>query len=247
MSRLLRFVDLGDNHGDEQDDRVVSPFFDWLDDFKPDIVIHGGDVRNFAALRKKATPEERQIAIAPDYEAGTDFEERLFRHGTARFLLRGNHDERPFYLLREAKDASVLEMAQRVCREMEDRWRKLRVKVFPYDSRMGVLDYMGIRSVHGCVCGVGSARRLGIIYGTCAFHHTHSMDTCPVEHWPDPAVAYGSGCLCKIDQPYNSAGPSKLRHENGWLYGMTDGARATYFQARLQNGKVYAPETLKAY
>lgn len=245
--KAQRFVVAGDNHGYEVDERLVEPFFEWMRDYNPEIVIHGGDVRNFAALRKKASPEERQTAIAPDYEAGTDFESRLFSFGKARFLLRGNHDERVFFLARDAKDAAVLEMATRLCREMEARWAKLRVKVLPYDSRLGVLEHEGIRVIHGYACGINSARRLGQIYGTCAFGHTHSMDIAPVERWPKPVIAYGTGCLCKIDQIYNQVTMGKLRHENGWLYGYTDGTTATYFQARFQGGRVYAAQAINCY
>lgn len=241
------FVIVGDNHGNEQNDKVAESFFAWLDDFKPSIVIHGGDNWNFAALRRKATEKERQEAIAPDIEAGHDFATRLFKHGKRRYLTRGNHDERIYSLVREATDARVGEFASRVVSDIDYLFRKLRVTVLPYDSRLGVLDVSGVRSIHGYAAGVGAARKFAQVYGTCAFNHTHSMDVAPAERWPEPAIAYGVGCICHIDQPYNSTQPGKLRHENGWAYGYTDGHTATYFQARCKNGKVYAAQTLKAY
>lgn len=241
------FVDVGDNHGNEQNETVTEKFFAWLDDFKPGIVIHGGDNWNFAALRRKATEKERQEAIAPDVECGTDFAARLFRYGKKRFFTRGNHDERIYSLVQEATDARVGEFANRVAGDIDRLFRKLRVRVLPYDSRLGVLDVDGVRTIHGFAAGVGAARKFAQVYGTCAFNHTHSMDVAPAEHWPEPAIAYGVGCLCKIDQPYNSVQPGKLRHENGWVYGYTDGRTATYFQARFKNGQVYAAEKLKAY
>jgi hypothetical protein len=241
------FVIAGDNHGDEQNDMVTEKFFEWLDDFDPSIVIHGGDNWNFAALRRKATPEERQQSITPDFEAGQDFMKRLFSHGKKRFFTRGNHDERIYSLAREAKDAAVSMLAGKLTADIDALMRKLRARVLPYDSRLGVLDVDGVRSIHGYAAGIGAARKFAHVYGTCAFNHTHSMDVAPAEHWPEVSIAYGVGCLCHIDQPYNHTQPGKLRHENGWVYGYTDGKRATYFQARFKNGQVYAAEKLKAY
>ena len=245
--KIQRFVIAGDNHGNCQNDVLVEKFFMWLDDFKPDIVIHGGDVRDYAALRKKASPEDRTIAIAPDYEAGTDFEKRLFSHGTKRILLRGNHDERIYNVHKETKDAALGHYASKLIHETEERYRKLKVRVYPYDSRNGVLNTDGITSIHGYAAGVGAARRFALIYGTCTYNHTHSMDIAVAEHWPEPSIAYGTGALLNLNQAYNSQQIAKLRHENGWIYGYTDGTSARYFQARFKHDIVYAAETIKIY
>lgn len=241
------FVIVGDNHGDECDEQLQEKFFEWLKDFKPKIRIHGGDNWNFAALRKKASPDDKAQAISPDYLAGNDFLKRLFDGGTTRMLLRGNHDERIFNLVHTTADATLQHYASKMVTEIEVLARRLKAAMKPYDSRLGVLDLEGIRSIHGYAAGVGAARKFAQVYGTCSFNHTHAMDICPVEHWPEPAVAYGTGCLLRIDQPYNSTQPGKLRHENGWLYGITNGTSATYFQARCKNGSVHVAETLRCY
>lgn len=244
---LQRWVDVGDTHGDEIDPVLREKFFAWLDDFKPDIVIHGGDAWNFAALRKKASPEEKAQSVAPDFEEGAEFLRRLYKHGTERFLTRGNHDERIYNTARDAQDACVRECAERLCRDVDKLLQLHNVKVLPYDSRAGVLDVAGLRVIHGYAAGVGAARKFATVFGSCSFHHTHTLEMCPAEHWPHPAVAWGSGCLLKIDQQYNKTGLAKLRHENGWLYGFTDGWTATYFPARYQNGAIYAATDVKAY
>lgn len=246
-NNLRRFVIVGDNHGDEVNVELEAIFFDWLADYAPHIAIHSGDNWNFAALRRKATPEEKQQSLAPDVEDGKDFINRLFAKAQRKFFTRGNHDERIFSLAREAKDAAVSMLAGKLTHEIAELLRNHGATWKPYDSRLGVLDVDGIRVIHGYAAGVGAARRFGAIYGTCAFGHTHSMDIAPVEKYPEVSVAHGTGCLCRIDQPYNSPQPGKLRHENGWLYGHTDGQRATYFQARYKDGKVYAAQTIKEY
>lgn len=248
---LLTFCQVGDNHGSEIEPGMEKAFFEWLKDFKPKLRIHCGDAWNFAALRKKASPDEKAQAIAPDYEAGCDFLKRYFDRSIGMFgegyLTLGNHDKRIFDLAQTTTDAALAHYAVKMVTEIGVLTRKLKVQTRPYDSRLGVLDVHGLRTIHGYAAGIGAARRFAFIYGTCAFGHTHSMDVCPAERWPEPAIAYGTGCLCKIDQPYNATQPGKLRHENGWLYGFTDGKRATYFQAKYKDGRVYVAENVKAY
>lgn len=246
-SKQLKFCVVGDNHGDEIKYELADKFFDWLDDYRPHIIIHGGDNWNFAALRRKASPEERMIAIAPDYDAGIDFANRLFSYGSQRFFTRGNHDERIYAYARDAKDAATVHFAQTLCLDTDKLMGKRRVTMLPYDSRKGVLNIEGIRSIHGYSAGVGAARRFASVYGTCAFNHTHSMEVGVFERWPETSIAYGVGGMLNIDQHYNSAQIAKLRHENGWVYGTTDGVRATYLQAKYKDGTIYAAKEIKAY
>lgn len=245
--KLLRFVDVGDTHGNQIDPVLEEKFFAWLKDWKPQIRIHGGDVYDFAALRKKASESERQTAIAPDYEAGNDFLKRLFDGGEARFFTRGNHDERIFDAAQEGRDAALTHYASKIVTEIGVLMRKLKTTMLPYHVKNGVLDYHGLRTIHGYAAGVTSARKFATVYGTCLYNHTHSMDVCPVERWPEPAVAYGSGCLMKPHQNFNRSQIATLRHENGWLYGYTDGTRATVFQARYKDGRVIATDGLKIF
>jgi predicted phosphodiesterase len=246
---MKRFVIVGDNHGDTAEEGLPEKFFEWLGDFRPQIRIHSGDNWNFAALRKKATQEEKTIAIAPDYEAGNDFIDRYFDGGELRVLLRGNHDERIYDLAETCTDAALKHLADKMTHEIGNRVAKRRVRMLKYDAKLGVLDVDGVRVLHGYAAGIGSARKFAFVYGTCAFGHTHSMDVCPVERWPRPSISHGTGCIQKIDQPYNSKQIGKLRHENGWLYGFTDGTSATYFQAKYDNTSkvIHVAENFKAY
>lgn len=244
---LLRFVKVGDNHGGEQEDVLVEKFFEWLKDFRPQLRIHTGDAFNFAALRKKASPEDKAVAIAPDYEAGNDFMARLFDGGTEKYFLRGNHDERIYNQAETTTDAVLQHYASKMVTEIGVAARKRNVRMLPYDSSEGVLDVHGVRAIHGYAAGIGAARKFAFVYGSCSFGHTHAMDVCPVEHWPETAIAYGTGCMCKIRQPYNRTQVNTLRHENGWLYGFTDGTRATYYQAKFKDGRIHVASEFKTY
>jgi predicted phosphodiesterase len=242
-----RFVIVGDNHGNEIDTELEPKFFAWLKDFNPQLRIHAGDCFNFAALRRKASDAEKAEALSPDIEAGKDFLRKFFSGGEENHFLRGNHDERIYFLTHEAHDARLRELGANLCRDIEAHVRKLRARMLPYDKRAGVLDTHGVRVIHGFSAGVNAARKFAATYGTCAFAHTHSMDVVPFERWPSPVTAYGTGCLCVPDQGYNAAQIGALRHEQGWLYGFTDENHATYHQARHQNGRVAAATDFRCY
>ena len=69
MSNWKKFVFCSDVHGSEQDVKANKALFTFLGDYRPDIRVMGGDLFDFAALRKKASEEERRISIKEDFEA----------------------------------------------------------------------------------------------------------------------------------------------------------------------------------
>lgn len=254
MSSLSRFVVVGDTHGNEIATKASEALFDFLSDFRPHVRIHGGDLYNFAALRKKASPHEQRTAIAPDYEAGNEFFDRYFSGGTGakqRFQLWGNHDRRIFSLAEEADEATAQHYAAKMVSEIQARVARRRVVTRPYDSRLGVLDVGGLRVLHGYAAGIGSARKFASVYGAqfsvVVYCHTHAMDLAVFERYPEPSRAVGTGCMCAVDQGYNHAQTGKLRHEVGFLYGYTQGTRAEIFQARWIDGRFTVASAVKTY
>lgn len=245
---MQRFVIFGDPHGDEIDPDVERAFFEFMKDFRPDIVIHGGDNWNFSYLRRNASDKERAANATLDWQAGSEFFLKAMAFGSARFFLRGNHDERVYDAYHNATREDSRIAAEKGIKDIDKLVKRRRVKMLPYNSRLGVLDYEGIRVVHGYAHGVSSARVHAISYGTCVYAHTHATDVGCVERWPEPSIAYGTGCLMKVDQEYNKTQRNKLRHENAWILGYTDGVKASYFQVRRgANGQFHAPTEIKAY
>lgn len=248
MATLERLVIIGDPHGDKIKEGLADRLFAFLDDFRPKLVIHGGDNWDFRYLRNGASEKEEGEDASLDFSLGSEFMLRYLSYGTQRVFLRGNHDERPYDTYRNATKEKVRIAARKVIEDMEKVTAKRRAQVLPYSSRQGVLDLNGLRVIHGYACGINAARRFAQVYGTCAFLHTHSMDVAPAESWPSPAVAYGAGCLMEPDQPYNDRQVNKLRHENGFLYGYIINNKATLFQARLGgDGCFHAASEIKAY
>jgi hypothetical protein len=246
MAHYRKFVDIGDPHGDHVNEDLIQKLFDFMDDFQPDVVIHGGDNWDFPQLRKKASQKEKDLPMSADWQMGMDFLNKFCSYGTERYFLRGNHDERLWDLAHEG-DGQARELADRLIRDAEKLIKSLKVKMLPYDSRGGVLDLGGLKCIHGYAHGVAAADKFARVYGTCTYHHTHSMQVGTVEKWPRPQVAYGAGTLAHIDQPYNSRQLGKLRHENGFTYGMLTGGDPIVFQARLIDGDIYATKNIEIY
>lgn len=245
---LQTFVVFGDSHGDEIDPNMRASLLAFLKDFKPHILVNAGDNFNFSHIRGKATPAEKNASSRDDWAAGTEFFLEAMSFGKRKFFLRGNHDERLWDVAKTAMDADRREAAEDGIKSIEQMVARRRATMLPYHSKTGVLDVDGLRVIHGYSSGVNAARKFAQVYGTCAYAHTHSMDIVAVERWPSAAVAYGTGCLMRIDQEYNARNLGKLRHENGWLYGFVKDGKATYFQAKQHEDKnVYAPTNFNAF
>ena len=244
---LETFVVFGDPHGDEICPVMRAAFLRFLKDFKPKILVNAGDNWNFSHLRGKASQHDENASAQADWECGEAFFNETMAFGKRRFFLRGNHDERLWDTRHGSMREIVREAADYGIKRIESLVKRRNVTMLPYHSRTGVLDIDGLRVLHGYSAGVGAARKFAQVYGSCAFAHTHSMDVAPVEKWPETSVAYGTGCLMIPEQGYNSRDMGKLRHENGWLYGFIKNGKATFFQAKLNNGQVYASTEIKAY
>lgn len=248
MKQFKRVVIIGDPHGDEVNTSATSSLFDFLDDFKPHIVVHGGDNWNFPQLRKGASDKDKRLDITADWQCGAEFFLKFMSYGKERYFLRGNHDERIWDLAREA-EGPLQDYAQRCIRDIEKLVRARNATMLPYDARAGVLELGGLRIIHGYGHGVSAARQFAATYGTCVFLHTHSMEVGVFETWPEPAVAYGAGCLLNIDQEYNARQRAKLRHENGWAYGYLTNGAPIVMQARRSSatGSFYAAKEVSQY
>jgi len=241
-----RFVAIADNHGDQIDPVCEAALFRWLPLWKPDIVIHAGDNFNFAPIRKKASEAERAESMTSDLAAGLSFLKRLYSYGSIRVFLRGNHDERLWDLAEEGSGL-LQDHAVNTVRDITALCHRLHIKMLPYDVNEGVWDQGDLRVIHGYAAGKNAGTRHAQAYGNCIYGHTHTQCVTAVEDHNGPSVALGIGCLLKIKQRYARANLGRLRHQNGWVYGLCfeDG---TYqlLQTKRIGDKFYAAENIKA-
>ncbi len=227
-----RFVICGDNHGDQMDPVVERIFWEWMKDWRPEIRVHCGDLWDFRAIRNGASQEEKAESMMDDYAAGRDFAKRLFSGGSERYFLKGNHDQRLWDLL-DKQDGTLRDFATQKTQEVEAMFSKWRVKTFPYDARLGVLRLGKMQVIHGYKSGINATRQHATIYRNVIHGHDHAQGIVPVENLDGPALAMGTGCMCVIDMPYNSRQCNKLRHQQGWVYGVLyDDGTYQAFQAK---------------
>ena len=243
MTHFKKFIVGSDVHGDMQDEKANKVFFDFINDFKPDIKICGGDLWDFRALRKGASDEERSESISRDYIAGMNWLKRF----QPNYFLRGNHDERLWELAE--KDCGVMsDYALSGVAEVTALIHKMKCKMLPYHKRDGVLKLGSLKILHGFHCGVFAARQTALVYGSALFGHTHVIDEHSIGGL-ERRVARNIGCLCSLDMDYNSRNPNTLRQSHGFAYGLVNMRTGKFhvFQAEEIGGQWIIPSDITIY
>ena len=242
-----RFIIAGDSHGDmisEVSEKAVIAF---IKDYKPEIRIHLGDAFDFRNLRKGASDDEKAASLQDDWELGSDFLRRFYEGGKINHFLRGNHDER-IYDLQASAVGVMRDFATDGCKRFDQLIKRCRADMLPYDSRLGVLRIGHIKTIHGYASGRNAGSVHARVYRHCFYGHTHTIESTPVESDEGEKEAKGIGCLCNTDMPYNARHTNKLRHRNGWVYGVlfADGTYQYWQAARIINS-FYASHEIKTY
>lgn len=231
------FVFASDLHGDKQDVPSVKRFLKFCDDFKPQIVIFGGDVFDLRPLRKGASADERMESMREDYNAGAKFLDQLFdRKCEQRHLLWGNHDDRLFQGA-ESGDGVLSDLCSHGVIDLEKKTKRLKIATKPYHKRDGILRIGHAKYLHGFFSGVFATRQHATVYGSCFHGHTHTIDEAPVAGL-ERRVARAVGPLCLLDMEYNARNPNTLRQSHGFAYGAIHDRTGDFFsrQAEEING-----------
>lgn len=244
MAKPKTFAAAGDLHGSLQDKETVSALLKFNEEFKPDVRVWGGDLWDFACLRSgaKDTQDELGQSLDEDYAAGEDFIRRFFRGKGEKIFLMGNHDSRPYRMLK-AMSAQTRDYARRLIEDMEQIVTGLGATIYPYDKRRGVAQVGNLRFVHGYASGLYTTRKHAQAYCTVMHFHTHHVD-----YWKEPSLddvqAWAPGCLCRLDHDYNSTHMNTLRQQNGWAYGAVfdNGDSPVVNIATKKKGGFYAPK-----
>ena len=246
-AKAIPFIICADSHGDMIDPVAEAAIMDFIKDYKPLLRIHLGDAFDFRNLRRGASDEEKGESLAQDWEQGSDFMRRFFDGGRDNRFLRGNHDERLFNLQSSATGI-LRDFSKDAVTRFNVLVRRCRAKMLPYDSRLGILRIGHLKCIHGYAVGKSAAAVHARVYRHCLYGHTHTIESYPVETDEGQKEARGIGALCRIDMPYNSTQTNKLRHNNGWAYGMLfpDGTYQIWQATRIGDS-FYAAHEIKKY
>lgn len=241
-----KFVVCSDIHGKLKDPIATEGCLAFVREFKPDIRVIAGDLWDFAAIRRGASPEEKSISMRDDFVSGCDFGNQFFSGDGENHLMLGNHDVRAYDLCM-ASEAVTRELGFRMVADIEAFAMANNAKIIPYDSRHGVLEIGHLKVVHGFHTGMTACANHSRIYGNVIFGHVHS-----IESFQTPGLkqqeARAIGCLCRLDADYANRKTGKLRWAHGFAYGwLFDDGTYQLHQARSIEGKFYASTDIKSF
>ena len=230
MAKMKRWVAVFDTHGDQIDREAEHDFFRFVDDFKPQIRIHGGDAFDLRNLRRGVSESERVDSMHADIEAGLGF---LKRYKPDVWLL-GNHDDRIPQCIRDGSDGNLRQLCTLLWDQIEDQTPN--VEKLPYDSLKGVYRLGDLSIMHGFQCGQFVAKQAAEHAASSALMgHVHYSSQIPLTN-AGRHVGYTSGCLARLDMHYASRWRARLRWNHGWAWGYTDGEHTSVFLAVKRNG-----------
>lgn len=228
---------------DQESERA---FFSFLKDFKPEIRVHAGDNFDFRNLRRGASDDEKASSLQDDWEAGEAFLSHLMEGGKENYYLLGNHSSR-LWDFAASSTGLLRDYANGGIKRVKQLCKKNRVKLFPYDSALGVLQLGHLKVLHGYHAGSSAATQHARVYGNCIFGHVHTQESSPVSAL-EPAEARSIGCMCIRDMNYINAKTGKLRWAQGWAYGyLFEDGTYQLFLTRKINGRFYVASEIKSY
>lgn len=172
-----RILAVGCSHGKYIDPVARKAVLQFIENYKPQTVVHLGDFCDMSAFRSGArgTSDESE-SIAPDIDGGLTF---LAEIG-ATHVAMGNHEAR---LWKEAysPNAKAAYAAQKCIEAIQAHAKKYRYKISEYE---GVFQepfiFGGTKFLHGTMYGESATRDHADTYGDVCHAHTHR-----------PAVAMG--------------------------------------------------------
>lgn len=219
MRKPTSFVFAADIHGSEQDPVTMRGLRSFVEDFKPEVRFAGGDIWEFACLRKGASEEEQMTPLDRDWQMGEDFLSWFFRGGQENHLFWGNHDVRLYDLLKSPK-AAIVDYGKDGIATVKNLARLHNAREWEYNTKTGVYERGHFKCCHGYgKGGAGTWREHASAYGTCLFGHCHTIGSHTLSNWKGPQVADSVGCCCRTDMTYMQRAMAVMKWENGWGYG----------------------------
>ena len=176
MSKMIKFVAVGDNHGDHIDQDVAKQFYKFLKWFDPDEVIHLGDNFDFRSIRRGAGRKEEDESLVADVKAGKDFISRV----QPTIFLNGNHDDRLDQIINGSTSGMMVDYCYDLKTDINNHLKKNGCKkIYDYHAEHGVHRLGKVAFVHGYTCGIRAVEEHAIHYaepqGAVIMGHLHSI------------------------------------------------------------------------
>lgn len=243
---MTPFIFAADLHGIEQHKPTVAALRAEVDDLDPGVLrIFGGDLWNFAALRRAAAEHEKSIRLNEDFLAGIEF----LKWFKPKVLILGNHDQRLWDAVKQDRvkhSGWKAELAAAYIAQFEAFAKAENIKVLPYTKRGGIYQQDGMTFAHGFGGGENLTVKMGEAYGDVIFGHGHRFESLPTVRNGRVVRSNQIGSLCNPDMDYNRADLGALKQENGWGYGFLSKTEGhTVLPARVIKGKALVASDFK--
>ncbi len=217
MASYKKFIVVADNHGVHGCPKAIKKALDFNKTWGAHYRIHLGDFIDLSPLRRGASAEEKADGISDDVQMGMEFIRQFQPH----YLTIGNHEDRLALHSTSCSDGMLRERCTELWSEIEDEFRKMRIKTCPYHvSKYLRLPEGGPKLIHGFRATMYPAKSHYENWGACIHGHVHKPDVYVARHI-DGEASFSVGCLADIDQlTYADRTPAKLAWRNGFLYGL---------------------------
>lgn len=194
---------LYDLHVPEQSKKCIKIAKDFKDDFKPDIVVAGGDWMNVDQV--DSFKNESEIDLKDEFAITKEY---LDMFGVTHFL-EGNHEER-------LRRVGLLDKRLRTMVDLETNLElsKRNIQLYPYHPKRGVLKLGKLKAIHGFYTNKYCAAKTAEAYGCCIMGHSHRFQTYSPKVSEKWSTGWSIGCLCNLNPEWTAKnGP------NGWMQG----------------------------
>lgn len=249
MSKPIRFVAAGDNHGDLADPEALDALAEFCRDYKPDVRVMLGDCFDMRSLRGKADDAEHAESLKDDINAGIAFL-RAFR---PTVYLMGNHEHRLNVAIASTGSAIKRDYCQDILDGITSEAKLAGCKtILPYHAERGVYRLGPVAFVHGYAHGVNAVHDQGKHYadrgGALVCGHIHRLEQVNLQKHQGGA-AFSAGCLCrKEDMAYASHRLASSRWGLGFAAGWVDGDQwKVWLVHRISPGRWIWQTDLKIY
>ena len=196
--RTQKLVFFGDTHIKFQDDTVLSILEQFCKDFKPDMVIHLGDLMTCDQVSKY--PNEGGTDLKWEFQRAEEILDRF----KVKVFFEGNHEERLRRIGLVKPDLrSILSPYENLHIE------KRKIIYIPYVNapEQGTANFGYLTALHGWWTNKNAATSHAQTYGCCVFGHTHRIQTHQPLHAFSGNTGFNIGCTCRLDLPWQKSRP----------------------------------------
>lgn len=203
----------------------LNPVFEFVQDFKPDVVILGGDIHDWTSVCHWISDQSRAL------DGGTVFENyQELREVVLNPLKRASPHSKKIYITGNHEDwlrkAGEMQPNGRQYWGLEDNLKDVGIKIVPiniaYEANKNLV------YIHGVYVNEFHAKKTVLAYHTSVIYsHTHDVQSYTMVSPVNITHFYKAssvGCLCNLNPHYNQNRPNKWVNGFNFCYVNDDGS-----------------------